>query len=77
MDSSYIGLISLWGILAIILVLGYVFSNRDGVNDGRNENTSNHFPYLSVIKSEYFYGIILLLSFGLVIYSSLLVANVV
>ena len=77
MESSYIGLVALWSIFIAVVIGGYILKHNDRKYDGKNENNSEYFPYLTVAKSEYFYGLLLFISFGLVIYSSLLVSNVV
>lgn len=77
MESSYIGLVALWSIFIVVVIGGYILKHNDRNSDANNENNSEYFPYLTVAKSEHFYGLLLFISFGLVIYSSLLVANVV
>ena len=65
MESSYIGLVVLWVILIVILAIGFLMKHNDRDSDNRKQNNSEYFPYLTISKSEYFYGILLVLSLGL------------
>ena len=90
MESSYIGLLCFWGLLILVFVSGYLlklndrksYRNRTEYQDAEyrvvniHEN-STFFPYLTILESDYFFTILTVLSLGLVVYSSLLAANVV